>query len=90
MKAGLKPSEPNFEIGFVNIGRGIAHNVEAEYWVEGLEEYKRNWGTAIHFPEDIYRIGIPLDDSSVGTIGMTEKIEPELDGEQDKFIIHLQ
>lgn len=88
MKAGLKPSGPNFEIGFVNIGGGIAHNVEAEYWIEGLEQHKREWGTAVHFPNDIYKIGIPLDDSAVGVVGMSEEIEPKLDNGEDTFIVN--
>jgi hypothetical protein len=67
----------------VNIGGGISHDVEAEYWVEGLEQYKREWGGAVHLPEDIQRIGIPLDDSSIGVIGMSDKIKSGLNNEDE-------
>lgn len=87
MQAGLTTSGPNFELGFANIGGGIAHDVQADYWIEGLEEHKREWGTSIHFPEDIYRIGIPLDDSPIGVIGMSEQIESHLiDGQDTLFV----
>ena len=87
LKAGLKPTGPNFELGFVNIGGGIAHDVHAKYWVEGLEQFQREWGTSVHFPDDIYRIGFPIDDSEIGVIGMTEQIESELVGDSDTLIV---
>lgn len=83
--AGIKTNGPNFELGFVNIGGGIAQNVEAEYFVKELEEFKREWGTAVHMPEDIYKIGIPLDDSSIGTIGMSSEIKSHLDDDSKAY-----
>jgi len=87
LKAGVKANGPNFEIGFVNIGGGIAHNVEAEYWVEGLDQFQREWGTAIHFPEDIYRIGFPIEDSPIGYVGGSDQIESKLNDGEDTFVV---
>lgn len=87
LKAGLKGGRPNFEIGFVNIGGGIAQEVEAQYWIEGLEEYKRTFRTPIHFPEETFRLGFPVDDSEIGEIGMSDSLKSKIDKESDKLIV---
>jgi hypothetical protein len=63
---------------------------QCKYWVEGLEEYKREWGTSIHFPDDIYRIGIPIDDSNIGVVGMSDDIESKLDNADDTFVVEWE
>lgn len=90
MKAGLTLMGPNFHIGFVNIGGGIAHDVKATYWVEGLKEFKQEWGTQIHYPEDSYKIGIPIDGSSIGVTGSSDEIESKLDGGDDTFVVEWE
>lgn len=86
LKAGMRLTGPNSEIGFVNIGGGIAHDVHADYWIEGLEEHKREWTTQIHFPEDIYKMGIPTDDSPIGQIGLSDEIKSEIKTDADLVV----
>lgn len=91
MKAGIRTfHHPNFCISFVNIGGGIAQDVHATYYVKGYSELKREWGMQIHYPEDTYNIGIPLDDSPVGVSGGIQEIESYLDGEDGTFVIEWE
>ncbi|WP_255193022.1 hypothetical protein [Natronobeatus ordinarius] len=87
MKAGITLMGPNFHLGFVNIGGGIAHDVKATYWVEGVKEYKQKWGTQVHYPEDNYKMGIPVDESPVGVTGGYSEIQSKLDGGDDTFVV---
>ena len=91
MKAGMKPYHgPNFCLAFINIGGGIAQDVRATYRVEGLDELERTWGTQVHFPEDQYLIGLPIDDSSTGVSTPPDHIESKLNDEGDVLVIEWE
>lgn len=89
MKATIRCyHNPNFCISFVNIGGGIAQNVHAEYWIEGADESYRDWKTQIHFPEEMYDVGFPLDDVPTGVTGPSSKILSHLEDEKDTLIVN--
>lgn len=80
---------PNWCIAFVNIGGGIAQEVQAKYWISGFEDYRREWGTQIHFPEDKYQIGFPLEEEELVT-GMPENIKSRLSSGTDTLHVEWE
>ena len=88
MKAGVMPFHgPNICLGFANIGGGIAEDVHATFWVEGSEGPEEEWGTQIHFPEDIYKIGFPLGQDEYGLTGPPSQIRDEIEGGDGTLVI---
>lgn len=88
-KAGLSTiGGPNFALMFVNIGGGIAHNVHAKYWIEGVDDSHQEWGTQVHFPEDMYKIGIPIDNIKLSGTG--DQIRSALQNKDDTFVIEWE
>ena len=88
MKAAIKPYHgQNFCLAFINIGGGIAQDVHADYWIEGIDNSKREWGTQVHFPGDTYTIGFPIDDSEGGVTGPPEQIKSNLENQDDRLVV---
>lgn len=88
LKAGITPFHgPNWCIKFTNIGGGIAQDVHANYWIDGIENSEREWGTQIHFPEDMYSIGFPLEEGGIGVTGLPDEIRSHFEDSDDTLIV---
>ena len=87
MRAGVTPYHgPNFCIAFVNIGGGIAQNVRADYWIEGVDDPKQEWGVQVCFPEDIYQVAFPYGKREINT-GPADKIISDMGDRDDTLVI---
>lgn len=87
MKAGVTPYDGlNFCIGFVNIGGGIAQNVRADYWIEGVDDSEQEWGVQVCFPEDIYQVAFPYGEREL-TTGPGEMIVSGMEDRDDTLVI---
>ena len=80
-----------------NIGKGIAQNVHAEWYVEGMESEERTWEIPIFHPEENHKFELPMDYDRVdksemsGTFkeGTESSIKKALDGEEANLIVEI-
>lgn len=80
-----------------NIGKGIAQNVHAEWYVEGMKSEERTWQIPVFHPEELHKFELPMDYNRVdrsktsGTFkkGTESSIKLALDEEDADLIVDI-